>query len=165
MARVKITLHEPPAKPGNSTILQIIKYKISTCLCAPQNHPVVLGVADADVARDALCESYARPVAKHGRHVGTTMCFRCSWNDGNLGIPEMHSAYLKTRGEKKREELVVPLSWFGPRPRLSTSTSISASSSALVFIVTILVWDRLSVAVPLMVGGAISNPVFSNIRP
>lgn len=39
MARVKIKLREPPAKPGNSTILQIIKYKIPKCLCAPQNHP------------------------------------------------------------------------------------------------------------------------------
>lgn len=103
MARVKIKLHEPPAKPGNSAILQIIKYKISKCLCAPQNHPVVLGVADADVVRDALCESYARPVAKHGRHVGTTMCFRFSWDDKNFGNSRDALSLSEGKGgEKKR---------------------------------------------------------------
>lgn len=83
-----------------------------------------------------------------------------------LGDSRDAASLSEDKGGEKREEPVVPLSWFGPRPRLSTSTSISASSSALVFIVTILVWDRLPVAVPVMVvGGAISNPVFSNIRP
>lgn len=52
---------------------QIISLPLSSPKCLPMgvhpNQPVVLGVADADVAGDALCKSYARPVPKHGRHV------------------------------------------------------------------------------------------------